>query len=87
MHLMHLLSIAYARHSLDLEASCFLPDALLVQTLVAAVTRGIRVRILVPDKHRDSEAIRVASKPEWDRCFNTASRFANTNGPCCSARR
>src|SRR5579862_953187 len=65
MHLMYLLSIAAATHSMDLEASYFLPDPLMIKALVAARARGVRVRILVPDKHLDSETVRVASKREW----------------------
>ena len=65
MHLMYLLAIAAAEHTIDIEASYFVPDKLMSDALVAARERGVVVRILVPDKHLDSETVRIASKHEW----------------------
>ncbi len=65
MHLMYLMSIAAAVESLDLSASYFVPDTLINNALIAARKRGVRIRILVPGKHIDSEAVRLASKAEW----------------------
>lgn len=65
MHLMYLMTVAAAEHSIDLAASYFVPDELLVQALVAACKRGVQVRILVPGPHIDSQSVRVASKRVW----------------------
>ena len=65
MHLMYLMSIAAAEHSIDLAASYFVPDELIMGALLAALKRGVRVRILLPGKHIDSSAVRVASKASW----------------------
>jgi cardiolipin synthase len=65
MHLMYLMSIAAAESSIDLESSYFVPDTLISQALLAAVRRGVRVRIIVPGRYIDSETVRVASKSEW----------------------
>ncbi len=65
MHLMYLLSIAAAEHSIDLEASYFVPDTLITKALLAARHRGVRVRLVLPGPHIDSEAVRIASKREW----------------------
>jgi cardiolipin synthase len=65
MHLMYLLAIAAAEHSIDLAASYFVPDELLIQALVAARERGVRIRILLPGEHIDSETVRIASRAEW----------------------
>jgi cardiolipin synthase len=65
MHLMYLMSIAAAELSIDLESSYFVPDTLISQALLAAVRRGVRVRIVVPGQYIDSETVRVASKSEW----------------------
>ncbi|MGH8078114.1 MAG: phospholipase D-like domain-containing protein, partial [Lysobacter sp.] len=65
MHLMYLMSIAAAKHSIDLEASYFVPDALITKALLAAVLRGVRVRIILPGKHIDSETVRISSKGAW----------------------
>ncbi|GAB3337173.1 phospholipase D-like domain-containing protein [Marilutibacter aestuarii] len=65
MHLMYLMSIAAAEKSIDLAASYFVPDPLAIQALVAARKRGVRVRVIVPGKHIDSDIVRLASKAHW----------------------
>ena len=65
MHLMYLMAIAAAERSIDLAASYFVPDELLVEALLAARKRGVRVRILLPGQHIDSMTVKIASKAEW----------------------
>lgn len=65
MHLMYLMAIAAAEHSLDIQASYFVPDELAVQALEAAIERGVKVRVLVPGEHIDSETVSIASKKLW----------------------
>lgn len=65
MHLMYLMAIASATESIDLAASYFVPDELISKALIAARHRGVRVRILLPGPHIDSETVRIASKREW----------------------
>jgi cardiolipin synthase len=65
MHLMYLMSIASATRTIDLEASYFVPDELISKALIAARKRGVKVRVLLPGKHIDSETVRIASKREW----------------------
>ncbi len=65
MHLMYLMSIAAAVKSIDLQASYFVPDELIHKALIAARKRGVKVRILVPGEHIDSDTVRLASKAEW----------------------
>jgi cardiolipin synthase A/B len=65
MHLMYLMAIAAATESIDLSASYFVPDELLVDALVAALQRGVRVRILLPGPHLDSETVKIASRGSW----------------------
>lgn len=65
MHLMYLMAIAAAEYSLDLEAAYFVPDALIIKSLLEARQRGVRVRILVPGEHIDSDTVRLASKASW----------------------
>jgi cardiolipin synthase len=65
MHLMYLMAIAAAEESLDIHASYFVPDQLAVDALVAAIERGVEVRIIVPGEHIDSETVRIASKKLW----------------------
>ncbi len=65
MHLMYLMAIAAAETSIDMEAAYFVPDDLALHALLAARKRGVRVRILVPGPHIDSESVRLASKAQW----------------------
>jgi cardiolipin synthase A/B len=65
MHLMYLLAIAAAEATIDLAASYFVPDNLLIEALIAARARGVRVRILLPGPHIDSMTVKIASKADW----------------------
>ncbi|MEJ7747386.1 MAG: cardiolipin synthase B, partial [Luteimonas sp.] len=65
MYLMYLMCIAAAEHTIDLAASYFVPDTLINKALIAARHRGVRVRILLPGEHIDSEAVKLASKANW----------------------
>ncbi len=73
MHLMYLLALAAAERTIDLEASYFVPDELIAQALDAARQRGVRVRILVPGAHIDSDAVRLASKASWGRLLQAGA--------------
>lgn len=65
MHLMYLMAIAAATHTIDLEAAYFIPDKLITNALLAARKRGVRIRVIVPGKNTDSDAARHASRMDW----------------------
>ena len=65
MQLMYLLAITAASRSIDLSAAYFVPDELAVRALVEAMARGVRLRIVVPGEHIDSETVRSASRATW----------------------
>lgn len=65
MHLMYLLSIAAATKSIDLSSAYFVPDDLTVAALVAAMKRGVRLRIIAPGPIIDSQTVRGASRAAW----------------------
>jgi cardiolipin synthase len=65
MHLMYLLTITAATKSIDLSSAYFVPDDLTVGTLVAAMRRGVRVRIITPGPIIDSDIVRAASRATW----------------------
>ncbi len=65
MQLMYLLSITAASRTIDLAAAYFVPDEMASRALVAAMKRGVRVRIVVPGEHIDSETVRKASRARW----------------------
>jgi cardiolipin synthase len=65
MRLMYLAAITAAEHSIDMEAAYFVPDDLMRDELLRARARGVRIRILVPGDHIDSETVRIASRRSW----------------------
>ncbi|MDQ6873352.1 MAG: phospholipase D-like domain-containing protein [Gemmatimonadota bacterium] len=65
MEIMYLLMIAAAERSIELSSAYFVPDELARATLVAALQRGVRVRIIAPGPHIDKETVRHASRALW----------------------
>jgi cardiolipin synthase len=65
MRLMYLTAITAAQRSIDIAAAYFIPDRLMTDELVKARQRGVRIRVLVPDKHTDSRVVRTISRREW----------------------
>ncbi|RPI16948.1 MAG: cardiolipin synthase B [Lysobacterales bacterium] len=65
MQLMYLLSLTAAERTIDIAAAYFVPDALTRRALVAALERGVRVRIIVPGPYTDAEIVRKASRADW----------------------
>jgi cardiolipin synthase A/B len=65
MQLMYLLAITAARKTIALSNSYFVPDDLTIQTLLDAAKRGVKIRVLVPSGHIDSETVRKASRGSW----------------------
>ncbi|MGZ8198062.1 MAG: cardiolipin synthase [Burkholderiales bacterium] len=75
MHLMYLLSIAAARKSIVLSMSYFVPDEVVTQMLVAALKRGVAVRIIVPGPHIDTAIVRRASRARWGRLLQAGAEI------------
>jgi cardiolipin synthase len=65
MQLMYLFSLAAAAKSIDLSAAYFVPDDLTRKALLDAIHRGVKVRIIVPGPHIDSDTVRSASRAQW----------------------
>ena len=65
MLMMYLLAITAASKSIDLSSAYFVPDGITRRALAAAVTRGVKVRIIVPGENIDAETVRRASRGLW----------------------
>lgn len=76
MALMYQLAITAAKASIDLSASYFVPDKVTENALLAAIGRGVRVRIIVPGEHIDSEAVRAASRQRWGKLLQAGALIA-----------
>jgi len=65
MQLMYLLIINAAVRSIELSSAYFLPDELARDTIIAAVHRGVRVRVITPGRFTDAAIARRASRALW----------------------
>jgi cardiolipin synthase A/B len=72
MRLMYLAAITAAEKSIDIAAAYFIPDRLMTEELVKVCRRGVRIRVLVPDKHTDSQVVRIVSRREWGPLLESA---------------
>ncbi|QJE00323.1 cardiolipin synthase [Massilia forsythiae] len=76
MHLMYLMAINAARHTIHLSNSYFVPDDLAVNALVAAAKRGVDVRIITPGEIIDSDIVRAASRERWGKLLRAGIKMA-----------
>ncbi len=76
MALMYQLAITAASRSIDLSAAYFVPDELTMEALVAALKRGVKVRIVLPGEHIDSDTTRAASRARWERPLEAGATIA-----------
>jgi len=60
--LLYYMAIQSARRRIWIENAYFVPDAQIRQGLVAAVARGVDVKVVVPGKYNDSPNVRLASR-------------------------
>jgi cardiolipin synthase len=65
MHLMYLLSIAAAAKSIHLSMAYFSPDDPAMDTLIAAMKRGVKVQIILPGPVTDAQLVQDASRAKW----------------------
>jgi cardiolipin synthase len=65
MELMYLMAITAAKRTVRLSSSYFVPNELAVKTMVQAMQRGVKLQIIVPGAHTDTETVRGASKARW----------------------
>ena len=75
MLLMYLMAITAARKTIDLSAAYFVPDPLTRAALKDALQRGVRVRIIVPGEHIDTEVVRKASRAGWGGLLEAGARI------------
>jgi cardiolipin synthase len=76
MQLMYLLAITAAARTIDLSAAYFVPDELSTKALVAALKRGVKLRIVLPGPHIDSDTTRAASRARWGEVLQAGALIA-----------
>lgn len=76
MQLMYLLAITAAAKTIDLSAAYFVPDELSTKALVGALKRGVKIRIVLPGHHIDSDTTRAASRAHWGEVLAAGALIA-----------
>ncbi len=67
MELMYLISITAASRSIRLSSSYFVPDDMALRAMTDALKRGVKLQIITPGGHIDTELVRDASKARWGK--------------------
>ena len=70
----YLLAIAAARKTIDIEHAYFVPDDLAIEMLLEARQRGVRIRVIIPDKN-DSKFGRAAARSRWAKLIAAGVEF------------
>lgn len=65
MQLMYLVAITAAVKTVDIASAYFVPDEMARVALVAALRRGVRVRVITPGRKIDTQTVRHASRALW----------------------
>ena len=81
MQLMYHLAITAAERSIDLSVAYFVPDDLTRKLLMDALARGVRVRLVTPGEHTDTETVKAASRATWGELLLQAGAEIYEYGP------
>jgi cardiolipin synthase len=73
--LMLLVSIAAARERIRIANAYFIPDNLTMQTLIAALGRGVQVEIITPGPDIDAQMVRAVGQTRWKPLLKAGARF------------
>ena len=65
MHLMYMLAFTAAQKSIYLSSAYFVPDERTRDTLIDAMKRGVKLKIIMPGPHTDAETVRSSSRGMW----------------------
>ena len=65
IELMYRMAIAAAEQSIKLSSAYFVPNEGTIKALVDAAKRGVKVEIIIPGEHMDSELVDTASPALW----------------------
>ncbi len=73
--LMYLMAMTAAATSIDLSAAYFIPDEVALQTLLQALARGVRLRIIMPGPYMDNDVVRRSSRAKWGDLLNAGAEI------------
>ena len=75
MQLMYLMSITSAAKSIDLSAAYFVPDEVALASLLEALRRGVKLRIVLPGAHMDESLVMHASRAKWGSLLEAGAQI------------
>jgi cardiolipin synthase len=75
MMLMYLMAISSSTKQIDLSASYFVPDELTRRVMLDALKRGVKMRIIVPGEHIDTQVVRKASRASWGELLANGAKI------------
>jgi cardiolipin synthase len=73
--MLYFMAIQAARKSIHIQNAYFLPDGQIRGALVAAVRRGVDVKVMVPGTHIDVPMVRMASRHHYGPLLNGGVRI------------
>ena len=75
MQLMYLMAITASQRSIDLSSAYFVPDELALRSLVDAMHRGVKLRIIMPGPHTDTQIVGAASRALWGKLLEAGAEL------------
>jgi cardiolipin synthase len=75
MHLMYMLAFTAAQKSIDISSAYFVPDNRTRDTLIDAMKRGVKLRIIMPGKHTDADTVRSSSRGMWGELLQAGAEL------------
>jgi cardiolipin synthase len=54
--------------------------------MVAAMKRGVKLQIITPGEHIDTETVRAASQARWGELLAAGAEITSTSRRCTTAR-
>lgn len=65
--ILYVLALSTANESIEITSAYFAPRPPFVDAMIAAVDRGVQVRVLVPGEHTDKEFVRLAGRKVYEQ--------------------
>ncbi len=75
VRLMYLFAMAHAQESILIASAYFVPDDFVIEELIRAMMRGVKVEILVPGKEIDTNVTRQASRACWENLLDAGVKI------------
>ena len=64
-----------ATDSVQITTAYFVPDQDMISAIISAVERGVKVEVMVPGPHIDSQIVRYSSKASWGKLLSAGVRI------------